>query len=109
MIENQPKMTWEYSKVFLKSHFGLDTTLKSSNLVLKTDFWTVLVRTPYFGPQCPQIVLPQPKIGPQCPYPALQPHIIGPQCPYLAVPPHIIGPQCLQETGILEILDLQPF
>ena len=109
-------MAREYSRIFLKVILVLKQPWKvcfgTSKLILKFSI-------PYFGPQCPQIAVPQPKIGPQCPYYlAGPPHIKftsisiygiptayeidlnvhlwrshrvlnGPQCPFMAVPPRI--------------------
>ena len=65
-------MTREYSGIFLKVILVLK---QFSNVCFWTSKLILTFPRPYFGSQCPQIVVPQPKIGPQCPYLAVPLHI----------------------------------
>ena len=115
--------TWKLSRNkggnLFKSHFGLETSLKSQFLDFKLFvFSNSLFRTSMSIFGCPIAYNWTPRSisgGPTAYYWTsmsifggsnnilldlkvhiwrLQLLIIEPQCPYLAVPPHIIGPQC---------------
>ena len=65
-------MAQEYSGISLKVILVLEN-------LSEVNFWTSKLilnfPIPYFGPQSPQIAVPQPKIGPPCPYLPVPAHI----------------------------------